>query len=169
MHRRRCGETPDEEMEEIAVKFVPIPLLPQEWWSEQHWKAEHHSPIWDRCLDALQHQGPSSDKTPLQPYSTGNTISLQITFPPSFSLSGSYLILCPSLFFLFKCVWQRARRGEKKKHDINITRVLIMQWERQHWERSGETGGAEGRKTGHFPLVWLRQRRSESSCGAPQC
>lgn len=33
-----------------------------------------------------------------------------------------------------------------------------MLWKRQHWERSGETGGAQGRKTGHFPLVWLRQR-----------
>lgn len=160
------GAVAIQEMEQIAVKSLPALFLPQEWWSEQHWEAERHSPIWDRCLEAASYRrGPSSDKTLLQPYSAGNTISLQITFPHHFP---PHLILCPSLYLLFKCVWHCAQRGEKKQ-DINITRALIMLWKRQHWESSGETGVAEGRKKGSSPLIWFWQRRSESSCGAPQC
>lgn len=56
----------------------------------------------------------------------------------------------------------------KKKKDINITRAVIMLWKRQH-EKGVETGVADGGKMGSSPLICFWHRRSESSCGAPQC
>lgn len=40
--------------------------------------------------------------------------------------------------------------GEQKR-DINTTAAAIELWKRQHWERSGETGVAEGGIEGKFP------------------
>lgn len=82
---------------------------------------------WTRLSDMRQvHWSPSCDKTLLQTYSTGNTLSLQITFLPiNFTLTSFY-----SLLFIKMCL-TLCQEGKKKK-DINITRVVIMLWKRQH-------------------------------------
>lgn len=72
------------------------------------------------------HRSPSCDKTLLQTYSTGNTLSLQITsLPINFTLASFY-----SLLFIKMCL-TLCQEGKKKK-DINITRAVIMLWKRQH-------------------------------------
>lgn len=95
------------------------------------------------------HRGPSSDKTLLQTYRTANTLSLQITFLPiNFTLTSFHAHL--SCYLNLPDTVPGA--GERRK-GINITPMLIRLRKRQHWDRSGETGVAEGGKTGSPPLI----------------
>lgn len=84
-----------------------------------------------------------------EPYSTGNTISLQITFPSSFSLSGSYLILCPSLFFYLMCLTV-CQKGEKETwHKYHIGAHHAVETSTLRKER--RDGRRWRKKEGTFP------------------
>lgn len=131
----------------MCVGTVEKPLaalcLPTEWWSEQE------SSIWERCTETQPMIKPCR-RTVVETCFPSRLLS----FPSISPLPHSTLYFKKNKIIKSAC--HRARKGKKKK-GINISRPLIVQWKRQHSERSRETevaGGGKDRKSpSHLPCA----------------